>query len=91
MLQSRSRIISTSRIVYTAILCICYLIYGLYPINPVFAAGPNLIINGSFEADDFTNLVTFPNGFTDTNGTFIGTNYNSNTLTGWNITTNIDG
>lgn len=57
----------------------------------IHAAGPNLIVNGSFEADDFTDSVAFPNGFTGVNGTFIGTNYNSNTLTGWNITSNVDG
>ena len=91
MLQSANHNTSVSSIVYTTILNICYLIYGLYPINPVFAAGPNLITNGSFEADDFTSTTSFPNGFTGPNGTFIGTNYNANTLTGWNITTNIDG
>ncbi len=55
------------------------------------AAGPNLIVNGSFEADDFSDPLAFPNGFAGVNGTFIGNNYNNNTLTGWNFTTNLDG
>lgn len=62
----------------------------LFPL-PSSAMGPNLIANGSFEAQDFTNPVTFPNGFTGPNGTFIGNDYNSNTLTGWNFTENVDG
>ena len=55
------------------------------------AMGPNLITNGSFEAQDFTNPVTFPDGFTTLDGTFIGNDYNTNTLAGWNFTENIDG
>ncbi|QWX84435.1 VCBS repeat-containing protein [Cellulophaga sp. HaHaR_3_176] len=51
----------------------------------------NLIINPSFEIQDFTDPATFPNGFTDGSGTFIGASYNSNQLTGWNYTTNLDG
>ncbi|WP_232829222.1 Ig-like domain-containing protein [Aureibaculum luteum] len=51
----------------------------------------NLVINGSFEAQDFSDPIVFPDGFTDTSGTFIGATYNSNTLYGWNYTQNIDG
>ena len=51
----------------------------------------NLIINPSFEMQDFTDPATFPDGFTDGSGTFIGATYNSNQLTGWNYTTNLDG
>ncbi|MEP2279004.1 FG-GAP-like repeat-containing protein, partial [Maribacter sp.] len=51
----------------------------------------NLIINPSFEMQDFTDPVTFPDGFTDESGTFIGATYNTNELTGWNYTTNLDG
>ncbi|MGB7393860.1 MAG: gliding motility-associated C-terminal domain-containing protein [Pricia sp.] len=51
----------------------------------------NLIINGSFEQDDFTDPVAYPNGFTSANGTFIGTTYNTNTLTSWNYSQNLDG
>jgi len=51
----------------------------------------NLIINPCFEMQDFTDPATFPNGFTDGSGTFIGASYNSNQLTGWNYTTNLDG
>ncbi|SFW69337.1 PA14 domain-containing protein [Cellulophaga fucicola] len=51
----------------------------------------NLIINPSFEMQDFTDPAVFPNGFTDGSGTFIGATYNTNQLTGWNYTTNMDG
>ena len=51
----------------------------------------NLVINGNFEAQDFTDAITFPNGFTSANGTFIGSTYNTNTLYGWDYTQNIDG
>ncbi|WP_415843498.1 DUF6923 family protein [Zobellia nedashkovskayae] len=51
----------------------------------------NFIINGSFEQDDFRDPVTFPDGFTGSNGTFIGTTYNTNTLSAWNYTQNLDG
>ena len=51
----------------------------------------NLIINGSFEQQDFTNATIFPGGFTGPSGTFMGTIYNTNTLTGWSYTQNIDG
>ncbi|MGS0526811.1 DUF6923 family protein [Zobellia nedashkovskayae] len=51
----------------------------------------NFIINGSFEQDDFRGPVTFPDGFTGSNGTFIGTTYNTNTLSAWNYTQNLDG
>ncbi|WP_324025737.1 FG-GAP-like repeat-containing protein [Maribacter sp. BPC-D8] len=51
----------------------------------------NLIINPSFEMQDFTDPAAFPDGFTDGSGTFIGATYNSNQLTGWDYTTNLDG
>ncbi|MUH37904.1 DUF11 domain-containing protein [Zobellia amurskyensis] len=51
----------------------------------------NFIINGSFEQDDFRDPVAFPDGFTGANGTFIGTTYNTNTLSAWNYTQNLDG
>ncbi|ADV49676.1 Thrombospondin type 3 repeat-containing protein [Cellulophaga algicola DSM 14237] len=51
----------------------------------------NLIINSSFEQQDFTDPATFPDGFTDGSGTFIGATYNTNELAGWNYTTNLDG
>ncbi|MBM1107959.1 gliding motility-associated C-terminal domain-containing protein [Aurantibacter crassamenti] len=51
----------------------------------------NFIINGSFEHDNFTDATAYPNGFTSANGTFIGTTYNTNTLTAWNYTQNLDG
>ncbi|WP_405604456.1 LamG-like jellyroll fold domain-containing protein [Polaribacter sp. Asnod1-A03] len=50
-----------------------------------------LIVNGSFELQDFSDETEFPGGFTDASGTFIGTNYNTNTLTGWTYTQNLDG
>jgi len=50
-----------------------------------------LILNGSFEAQDFSNTTEFPDGFTSSSGTFIGTTYNTNTLTSWNYTQNLDG
>ncbi len=51
----------------------------------------NFIINGSFEHDNFTDATAYPNGFTSANGTFIGATYNTNTLTAWNYTQNLDG
>lgn len=51
----------------------------------------NLVANGDFEMDDFTDPLAYPNGFTGPNGTFIGTTYNSNTLAGWSYTLNVDG
>ena len=51
----------------------------------------NVIVNGSFEQQDFSNATTFPGGFTDVWGTYIGSTFNSNVLTGWNYTTNLDG
>ncbi|WP_298481384.1 FG-GAP-like repeat-containing protein [uncultured Maribacter sp.] len=51
----------------------------------------NLIINPSFEQQDFTDAVIFPGGFTGAAGTFIGTTYNANTLAGWTYTQNLDG
>ncbi|WP_317193469.1 hypothetical protein [Aureibaculum flavum] len=54
----------------------------------------NLVINGSFEAQDFSSEIEFPNSDpnnTDASGTFIGATYNTNTLYGWNYTQNLDG
>ncbi|MCH3885549.1 DUF642 domain-containing protein [Tenacibaculum aquimarinum] len=52
----------------------------------------NLIVNGSFELQDFSSQAEFPDQVnTEASGTFIGTTYNSNTLTGWDFTHNIDG
>lgn len=51
----------------------------------------NLVINPSFEQQDFTDAVLFPGGFTDTYGTFIGATYNTNPLAGWTYTQNMDG
>ncbi len=51
----------------------------------------NLILNGSFEQQDFTDAAIFPGGFAGPNGTFIGTTYNTNTLAGWSYTQNLDG
>ncbi|MGJ8760827.1 MAG: T9SS type A sorting domain-containing protein [Polaribacter sp.] len=51
----------------------------------------NLVINGSFELQDFSSVTEFPNGYTDASGTFIGTTFNTNTLKGWNYTQNLDG
>ncbi|MCH3882632.1 MULTISPECIES: hypothetical protein [Tenacibaculum] len=52
----------------------------------------NLIVNGSFELQDFSSQAEFPDQLnTEASGTFIGTTYNSNTLTGWDFTHNIDG
>ncbi len=50
-----------------------------------------LIINGSFEKQDFTDPLLFPGGFTGANGTFIGASFNNNELYGWNYTQNLDG
>jgi len=51
----------------------------------------NLVINPSFEQQDFTDATVFPGGFTDFYGTFIGATYNTNTLAGWTYTQNMDG
>ncbi|WP_418636898.1 DUF7507 domain-containing protein, partial [Winogradskyella sp.] len=51
----------------------------------------NLVVNGSFEQQNFTDDTIFPNGFTSAVGTFIGTNYNTNSLLGWDYTQNLDG
>ncbi|SHN06002.1 Por secretion system C-terminal sorting domain-containing protein [Polaribacter sp. KT 15] len=51
----------------------------------------NLITNGNFENQDFSDASIFPGGFTAAAGTFIGTTYNTNTLEGWNYTQNLDG
>ncbi|WP_457618396.1 FG-GAP-like repeat-containing protein, partial [Lutibacter sp.] len=51
----------------------------------------NLIQNASFEYDNFSDPVAFPNGFTSSSGTFIGTDYNTNYLRVWQYTQNMDG
>ncbi len=51
----------------------------------------NLVINGNFEAQDFSSVTEFPGGATEPAGTFIGQNYNSNTVYGWDQTWNMDG
>jgi hypothetical protein len=51
----------------------------------------NLVINPSFEQQDFSDPAIFPNGGTSAAGTFIGLNLNTNTLSGWNYTQNLDG
>ncbi|MBD0779764.1 VCBS repeat-containing protein [Maribacter sp. ANRC-HE7] len=51
----------------------------------------NLVVNPSFENQDFSDPTTFPNGFSDASGTFIGASFNSNLLEGWTYTTNLDG
>ncbi|MCL7765393.1 hypothetical protein MPF19_18385, partial [Polaribacter sp. Z014] len=51
----------------------------------------NLIVNGDFELQDFSSTSEFPNGGTNSSGTFIGKTLNTNTLTGWNYTQNLDG
>jgi hypothetical protein len=51
----------------------------------------NLIINGDFELQDFSSTTEFPKGGTGSFGTFIGKGFNTNTLTGWNYTQNLDG
>ncbi|QXP66782.1 T9SS type A sorting domain-containing protein [Polaribacter sp. AHE13PA] len=51
----------------------------------------NLIINGDFELQDFSSTTEFPNGGTGPYGTFIGKTLNTNTLTGWNYSQNLDG
>ena len=50
-----------------------------------------LIINGSFEKDDFTDTNIYSGPFAGVNGTFIGATYNSDSLSGWNYTQNLDG
>jgi hypothetical protein len=51
----------------------------------------NLVINGDFEAQDFSDATEFPNGFTEAGGTFIGTSFNTNPLIGWTYDQNLDG
>ena len=51
----------------------------------------NLVVNPSFENQDFTDPAIFPDGFTDGSGTFIGASFNSNVLEGWTYTANMDG
>ncbi|MBM1107963.1 VCBS repeat-containing protein [Aurantibacter crassamenti] len=51
----------------------------------------NLVVNGNFEAQDFSDAAEFPNGYTEPAGTFIGTSPNNNPLTGWTYTQNMDG
>ncbi|MEO9894083.1 FG-GAP-like repeat-containing protein, partial [Aurantibacter sp.] len=51
----------------------------------------NLVVNGNFEAQDFSDATEFPNGYTEQAGTFIGNSPNNNPLTGWTYTQNLDG
>jgi hypothetical protein len=51
----------------------------------------NLLVNGDFENQNFSDATAFPDGFTDNSGTFIGTSFNSNVLTGWTYDQNMDG
>lgn len=51
----------------------------------------NLVVNGNFEAQNFGSATEFPSGFTEPAGTFIGASHNSNPLTGWTYTQNMDG
>ncbi len=51
----------------------------------------NLVVNGNFEAQNFGDATEFPGGFTEPAGTFIGASHNSNPLTGWTYTQNMDG
>ncbi len=51
----------------------------------------NLVKNGNFEDQDFTDPNEFPNGFTGPRGTFIGEDYNNNVLLSWTYTQNVDG
>ncbi|MBC3844752.1 hypothetical protein H8K90_00005, partial [Winogradskyella echinorum] len=52
----------------------------------------NLVVNGNFELRDFSSQAEFPDASnTSSAGTFIGATYNTNTLTGWNYTQNLDG
>ncbi|WP_298497387.1 CshA/CshB family fibrillar adhesin-related protein, partial [uncultured Algibacter sp.] len=50
----------------------------------------NIIVNGSFEAQDFTDDAEF-SGNADSWGTYIGAPINSNQLYGWNYDQNCDG
>ena len=63
----------------------------LSPITIAAETGTNLIVNGSFEDDDFSDIITFPSEFTGINGTFIGATYNNNSMAGWDYTQNFDG
>ena len=49
----------------------------------------NLIINGSFEQDDFTDSSVYANA--GANGAYIGADLNTDQITAWNYTQNMDG
>ncbi|MBJ2176196.1 VCBS repeat-containing protein [Aureibaculum sp. A20] len=51
----------------------------------------NLLINGSFDSQDFSSTTEFPGPNTESGGTFIGQTINSYSLYGWNQTHNLDG
>ncbi|WP_117883976.1 FG-GAP-like repeat-containing protein [Aureibaculum luteum] len=51
----------------------------------------NLLINGSFDAQDFSSTTEFPGPNTESGGTFIGQTINSYSLYGWNQDHNLDG
>ncbi|MCK0130550.1 FG-GAP-like repeat-containing protein, partial [Flavobacteriaceae bacterium F08102] len=51
----------------------------------------NLLINGSFDAQDFSSTVEFPGPNTESGGTFIGQTINAYSLYGWNQSHNLDG
>ena len=49
----------------------------------------NLIINGSFEQDDFTDSSVYANA--GANGAYIGADLNTDQISAWNYTQNMDG
>jgi len=51
----------------------------------------NLLINGSFDAQDFSSSVEFPGPNTESGGTFIGQTINNYSLYGWSQSHNLDG
>ncbi|RPD91178.1 DUF11 domain-containing protein, partial [Aureibaculum marinum] len=51
----------------------------------------NLLINGSFDSQDFSSTTEFPGPNTESGGTFIGQTINNYSLYGWNQTHNLDG
>lgn len=51
----------------------------------------NLLINGSFDAQDFSSTAEFPGPNTESGGAFIGQTINSYSLYGWSQSHNLDG
>jgi len=51
----------------------------------------NLLINGSFDAQDFSSTAEFPGPNTESGGTFIGQSINNYSLYGWSQSHNLDG